>query len=191
MHVKIYNLSWFPKGITFITWWPKRCLCTCHRLFLKFQIGFLYNVFHFWLGNILLFLIIECISYDIVYNLYDDYICILIFAIFELKVFSCTLVYFISDTVFISHVYMRISNWEYHFLIVIYSLNILSFFDWKFLEISNFICIQIKNIFHVFHFPHRIKEVRVMRCATCISFLNILKQIRRQINVSGAQSSLL
>lgn len=82
-------------------------------------------------------------AYDIVYNLYDDYICILIFAIFELKVFSCTLVYFISDTVFISHVYMQISNWEYHFLIVIYSLNILSFFDWKFLEISNFICIQI------------------------------------------------
>lgn len=131
------------------------------------------------------------IDIDIVYNLYDDYIHFDIRNLLIKSFFTYLNIFYIRHCVYITCIYANLQlriQFSYSY---IYSLDILSFFDWKFLEISNFICIQIKNIFYVFHFPYRIKEVRVMRCATCICFLNISKQIRRQINVSGAQSSLL
>lgn len=138
-------------------------------------------------------------AYDIVYNLYDDYIHFDIRNLLIKSFFTYLNIFYIRHCVYITCIYANLQlriPFSYSY---IYSLDILSFFDWKFLEISNFKCIQIKTlyvfrskIFFTFSiFLHRIKEVRVMRCATCICFLNILKQIRRQINVSGAQSSLL
>lgn len=88
------------------------------------------------------------------YIIYMMIIFILIFAIFLLKVLSCTyIVFYIRHCVYITCIYANLQlriPFSYSY---IYSLDILSFFDWKFLEITNFICIQIKNIFHLFHFP--------------------------------------